>query len=100
VHYARASTDTHTALLHRSSGPTELKCSTTPCDPWPLKAGSHEVLESVSQDLTPATFFVVNDDLTQTELAQSGDVPKSTNVDEGPVLGPAGLIVSSGDGTL
>jgi hypothetical protein len=54
----------------------------------------------VSQDLTPATFFVVNDDLTQTELAQSGDVPKSTNVDEGPVLGPAGLIVSSGDGTL
>ena len=47
----------------------------------------------------PVTLTLENDDLTVTDLKQSGDRPNLWKLDP-PVLGPAGIIASDGQGTL
>ena len=64
-----------------------------------LRGGGREMFFQTGSDGPTATLSLVNDDLSESVLVQTGDVPDWSNVGS-PVLGPAGVIASSGDGTL
>ena len=64
-----------------------------------ITGGGREIFILPAEKQGPPSLMLVNDALTETTLAQSGDLPDWNHV--GPVAGgPAGIIASSGDGTL
>ena len=88
------STDGMTWLASR----TDFWCADTRDDPWFLEGGGREMFVASAQDGS-AKLTLVNDDLTETPLAQSGDLPDWNNVGFA-TLGPAGVVASTDDGTL
>ena len=77
---------------------TDFWCADTRDDPWFLEGGGREMFVASAQDGS-AKLTLVNDDLTETPLAQSGDLPDWNNVGFA-TLGPAGVVASTDDGTL
>jgi hypothetical protein len=81
-----------------SVSPVDYLCGIARSEMDHLRGGGREIFVDPGQ-AGPATITLVNDNLSETNIAQSGDVPDWEHVAVAQ-LGPAGIVASSGDGTL